>query len=392
MTRRRWAFDAGVAAMFGIAMGVATAVFPRDPGTLFDLPRPALYAVTVVSTLVLACRRRFPVGSTSVIAAVTVLAPYTYFVPATLYAAAAWSRRRATAVWGLWVAMNAAIVVGDAGWRDFRFNDRALGLFVTTVSVLAGLYVGTRRTMIVSATERAERAEREQELLAEQARAEERVRLAAEMHDVVTHRINLMVLQAGALGVHADEPGVRDAAEELRLAGTQALAELRDLVGVLRAGRTLGSTSEDEVPVGELDALVDEVRAVGVAVTLHVRGDPGALGPAVRRTLHRVVQESLTNARKHAARAPVTVEVHYGVDSVVATVSNTVPGGPVDDPVVADLAASGGGAGLDGLRHRTSMLGGTLRAGPAPDGGFTVHAELPAVVPTADHAPKAVPR
>ena len=282
-------------------------------------------------------------------------------------------------LWLLAPLVIAASFAGDRGWVDFRVNDHAFLLFVATLVTLAGLYVGTRREAIAGAVERAERAEREQELLAEQARADERTRLAGEMHDVVTHRVNLMVLQAGALGVRSDDPAVRDAAEDLRRAGVQALAELRDLVGVLRAGRTPGSVTAD-VPVDELDGLVQDSRQVGVDVVLEVTGDPAGPAPTVRRTLHRVVQESLTNARKHAPGAAVRVAVRHEDGRVAASITN----GPTGTPGGCDT--TGGRAGLDGLRRRVGLVGGTLAAGPTDDGGFRVDADLPDYVPTGESA------
>ncbi|MEJ2860879.1 sensor histidine kinase [Actinomycetospora flava] len=373
MDRRRWAFDLAVAALTGVFMTGIVLFFPRQIGTLLDLGTPALLAVVALSTAVLVFRRRAPVLVTAVVALLSVPFPGSWFGYVALYSAGAYGRR-----WTLWLLaplVVAASFVGDRGWVGFRFNDHAFLLFVASLVTLAGLYVGTRREAIAGAVERAERAEREQDLLAEQARADERVRLAGEMHDVVTHRINLMVLQAGALGVDSDDPAVRDAAEDLRRAGVQALAELRDLVGVLRAGRTAGSATAD-VPADELDGLVDESRQVGVDVALEVTGDPTGPAPTVRRTLHRVVQESLTNARKHAPGAAVRVAVRHEDGRVSATITN----GPADAPAARDT--TGGGVGLDGLRRRVGLVGGTLAAGPTDDGGFRVAADLPDYVPT----------
>jgi signal transduction histidine kinase len=226
------------------------------------------------------------------------------------------------------------------------------------------------------------RAERERLLLAEQARVDERIRLAGEMHDVVTHRINLMVLQAGALRIGTADPAVRAAAEELRVAGCQALAELRDLVGVLRDGDQPSPGAARDADAGpDLASLVDDSRAVGLPVELAEDGDADVVAPTVRRTLFRVVQESLTNVHKHAPGSNAQVRVHYGHDTVLATVSNTPPRRPPD----ADLTAAGGGSGLDGLRHRVEVVGGTLTAGSTGDGGFAVTATLPVYVPTAGH-------
>ncbi|MDG4757269.1 histidine kinase [Micromonospora sp. WMMD710] len=241
------------------------------------------------------------------------------------------------------------------------------------------MYVGARRRLVAELTGRAERAERERLLLAEQARADERTKLAGEMHDVVTRRINLMVLQAGALRVSTTDPAARLAAEELRVAGCQALAELRDLVGVLRTGDGLPVRPAEPSDGPDLASLVDDSRAVGLAVRLEEDGDPAIVAPTVRRTLFRIVQESLTNVHKHAPGADVTVAVRYDGNGVRASVANT----PGRYPPDVGLTAVGGGSGLAGLRHRVEVVGGTLSTGVTPDGGFTVSGTLPAYVPTA---------
>ena len=182
---------------------------------------------------------------------------------------------------------------------------------------LVAIYVVTRRRLVQALTERAERAEREQQLLAAQARAEERARLAGEMHDVVTHRVSLMVLQAGALRVTAPDEATRKAAEELRAAGCQALDELRDLVGILRTSARRGpDTAEAHPSTAELAALASESTAVGLPTELLEDGDPQLASPVVGRTVYRIVQEALTNAHKHAPGARVTVRVRYDADDV----------------------------------------------------------------------------
>jgi signal transduction histidine kinase len=227
---------------------------------------------------------------------------------------------------------------------------------------------------------RAERAERERLLLAEQARAEERARLAAEMHDAVTHRVSLMVLQAGALRVTAPDEATRQAAEELRAAGCQALDELRDLVGILRAA----PEGEEAPSTSDFTALVTESTKVGTPAELVEEGDPALASPVVGRTVYRVVREALTNVRKHAPGARVTVRVSYGEAQVRLTVRNTpAPARPGPAAPGSLLAATGSGLGLAGLRQRIELVHGTLRAGCTPDGGFCVEATLPAYVPTA---------
>uniref|UniRef100_A0AAU2VDV0 histidine kinase n=1 Tax=Streptomyces sp. NBC_00003 TaxID=2903608 RepID=A0AAU2VDV0_9ACTN len=251
-----------------------------------------------------------------------------------------------------------------------------IGLLRTAVGPLLALYFDARRRLVCALTERAERAERERYLLAERACAEERARLAGEMHDVVTHRVSLMVLQAGALRVTASDEATRRAAEELRAAGCQALEELRDLVGILR-------TAPEDDPTPSLDgfaALVAESTAAGVPAELAERGDRSLASPVVGRTAYRIVREALTNVHKHAPGARVTVDVEYDETRVRVAVRNTRPSGGPN----SELARTGSGLGIAGLRRRIELVHGSLRAGPQADGGFCVEAVLPAYVPTAE--------
>ncbi|WJV44896.1 sensor histidine kinase [Streptomyces flavofungini] len=280
---------------------------------------------------------------------------------------------------GAWVLTGVLTVVATRLW-ELSFAVAASGVLLTAVPALLGMYVAARRGLIVALTERAERAEREQFLLAERARAEERVRLAGEMHDVVTHRVSLMVLQAGALRVVSSDERVRAEAEGLRAAGCQALEELRDLVGVLRSPESavglVGGVGDDGgVGVGDwgLSVLVEESRAVGVEVVLSESGDRSVSSPVVARTAYRIVQEALTNVRKHAPGSGVRVEVRYEADRVRLRVRNSAPTAAVD----RELASSGSGSGLKGLRQRVELVGGTFESGPRPDGGFHIEAVLP---------------
>jgi signal transduction histidine kinase len=309
------------------------------------------------------------------------------------------------------VAVGVLSVIAARPWQP-SLRIIAVGVLVTATGPLLATYFENRRRLVAALTERAERAEREQSLLAEQARAEERARLAGEMHDVVTHRVSLMVLQAGALRMTAADEATRQAAEELRAAGCQALDELRDLVGILRTG-----DEEDPTPsTPGLAALVAESTGVGTPAELVEDGDPALASPVVGRTAYRIVREALTNVRKHAPGAPVTVKVSYAESGVRLSVRNTAPPGPSRarpgaEPAVpglpagglpasldgtrldgarldaaslgaASLAGTGSGLGIAGLRQRVELVRGTLRASGTPDGGFCVEATLPAYVPT----------
>ncbi|MDT7776122.1 MAG: hypothetical protein QOC67_5046 [Pseudonocardiales bacterium] len=293
-------------------------------------------------------------------------------VPFAAYSALAYGRDRRRA----WIMVGVISLIGARAWEPSVSLPVEMAMIVVLPALL-GVYVA-------NLTERAERAERDQHRLAEQARVEERVRLAAEMHDVVTHRVSLMVLQAGALGVTATDAATRAAAEDLRAAGCQALEELRDLVGVLRSAP--GEAAEDfalpraggQAAAPDFSELLAESESVGVAVELEQHGNPELASPVVGRTAYRVVQESLTNVRKHAPGATARVTMQFGPDRVRLTVRNTAPEHNGDEA----LTASGSGTGLLGLRQRVELVSGSLYAGPTEDGGFVVDVTLPAYVPT----------
>lgn len=283
-------------------------------------------------------------------------------------------RRRAPVAWA---SLGLVAVVAMRPW-DPSLPVVTSGLLHTAAPTLLGLYVAARRRLIRMLRERAERAEREQGLVAAQARADERARLAAEMHDVISHRVSLMVLQAGALGITAPDEATRRAAEELRAAGGQALEELRDVVGVLRRG-PVARAPAPRAPAGlpNIADLIAESDAGGVPVVLVSEGSSSLASPVVSRTAYRVVQEALTNVRKHAPGAAVHVRLCYAPDRVHVTVTNGSPTNRLD-PL---LATSGSGTGLLGLEQRVEVIGGTLEAASRPDGGFEVSAMLPACVP-----------
>lgn len=286
--------------------------------------------------------------------------------------------RRAVPVWAL---VGAATVLAARLWQP-SWSVTPVGLLHTAVPALLGLYLASRWQVLDALRERAEQAERERLLLAERARAEERARLAAELHDSVAHRVSLMVLQAGALRLTSADQPTRDAAEHLRATGCRALEELSELLGVLRHPTPNPASHPAVGPAGAatgaeavgLAGLVAESEAVGLPVTLVEEGDPSAAPRVVRRTAYRVVQEALTNVHKHAPGAAVEVAARYDADQARIRVHNGPGAPPADD---AGLPATGGGTGLLGLRRRVEAIGGSLRAEPAGDGGFHLDATMP---------------
>jgi len=390
----RTAADVGTAAFFVVLDTVVTLVggswWPAHPGPLAW----ALLAAQAAAVATLVFRRRAP------IAVVAVLTVFTLALSLLIWPAGALTPVSDQTVWAplgtvlaaygpffyqpsrrlAYLAVGLLAIAVARPWQP-SLAVISVGLLRTAGGPLLALYFDTRRRLIMALTERAERAEREQHLLAEQARADERARLAGEMHDVVTHRVSLMVLQAGALRVTAPDAATRQAAEDLRANGSLALDELRDLVGILR---TAPEDSESPADPG-LAALVAESTAVGTPARLAEDGDPGLASPVVRRTAYRVTREALTNVRKHAPGALVTVQVSYARAEVRLTIRNTPPperAGLDAGLAAATLAGTGSGLGLAGLRQRIELMQGTLRAGPAADGGFCVEAVLPAFVPT----------
>jgi signal transduction histidine kinase len=251
-----------------------------------------------------------------------------------------------------------------------------VALLVVGVPVLLGLWAGTRRALVANLRDQAERLEREQLLDAERAKAQERARIAREMHDVVAHRVGLMVLHAGALEVSLADPAAAQQAALVRQTGREALQELRDILGVLREGSD-GVLLDPQPTLADLDRLVQQSRDTGMEVSVAVDGTRRRLPATVERTAYRLVQEALTNVHKHAANATTEVGVRSGREELEVAVRNARPAnGPHPG-----LALASGGHGLVGLRERVLLLGGTFQAGPRLDGGFEVRASIPSEVP-----------
>jgi signal transduction histidine kinase len=274
---------------------------------------------------------------------------------------------RTTSWWKVSVAALAAVtVVAIPIWR-LAGPDGAvpLSLALCVAPALLGLYVGTRRELIARIRDRAERAEREQHQRVLRARSDERAQIARDMHDVVTHRVSLIVLHATALEA-AKGDDATTIGRQIGAIGREALSELRSLVEVLRA--------DGDVPLApqpglaDLDDLVAESRGLGVRVTLDMVDESGVRPPAlIEHAVYRVVQEALTNVHKHAGDAETHVRIRQTADALRLSVTNgrgRRGGGPPGLP--------GGGHGLLGIAERIRLVGGELSARPAADGGSGV--------------------
>ena len=223
------------------------------------------------------------------------------------------------------LALAAAVALQP--WQ-FTSGTEALNNVLVVIALLVlpavlGLWVRTRADLLTALRERAERAEAEQHLRAREAVLAERARITREMHDMVGHRVSLMVLQAGAIDMAADDPDrVRRLADQLQDAGRRSLEELRQLLGLLQEDPDEDAPLAPQPGLGDVEELVGDSRDAGLEVTLTRCGTPRELDPTVGRTAYRVVQEALTNAGKHAPGGPVTVTLDLRAAELAVTVTN----------------------------------------------------------------------
>ncbi|MFE2751299.1 sensor histidine kinase [Actinosynnema sp. NPDC059335] len=252
-------------------------------------------------------------------------------------------------------------------WKTHVHN-AIYGCIVAGMPIAIGLLAHAREELSARIGELAASRERERLLHAHAVRADERARLAREMHDVVSHQVSLIAMQAGALRVAAADPDARQVAGTIRMLSTRTLDELRQLVSVLR------TTSGDDSPQPRIEDLPQLVGSAGVPATLTVRGAVDDLPAPVSGAVYRTVQEALTNVRKHAWGAATSVLVVADADELLVEVRNEAPEGPV-----AGGTLPSGGHGLVGLRERAALLEGELEAGPTDSGGFVVKVRFPLV-------------
>ncbi|OIJ64105.1 sensor histidine kinase [Streptomyces mangrovisoli] len=257
---------------------------------------------------------------------------------------------------------------------DLPYLGAVLFTELFTLSAIGwGMFVRSKRQLMLSLRDRARRAETEALLRAERAQRLAREAIAREMHDVLAHRLTLLSVHAGALEFRPDAPReeIERAAGVIRESAHEALQDLREIIGVLRAGEG-DEAGRPQPTLGALDALVAESREAGMKVTLDSRvADAAAVPASVGRTAYRIAQEALTNARKHAPGTEVTVTVSGASGSGLdIAVRNPAPEGEVP-PV------PGSGQGLIGLTERAHLAGGRLDHGPTADGGYEVRGRLP---------------
>jgi signal transduction histidine kinase len=336
----------------------------------------AAFAGAGVGAVALWWRRAHPVAVTVLGLALCVTVHIEWTLAAGLTTLAI--RRRDRVTWSLSAAAVAALTVESlaGGTHGHPGLVGSLSLAVPWVALFActGAFLGQRRDAIAGLKERAERAEAEQEMRAEQSRLNERTRIAAEMHDVLAHRISLIALHAGGLEVteDPDAEAVRQTAGLIRETAHTALEDLRGILGVLKTpdGRRAELTPQPRF--ADVGGLIRASADAGIPITLSGGLDLDADVPEpLGRAAYRVVQESLTNVHKHAAGAETLIRVAVVPGrQLEICVENLAP--PVPAP-----SLPGSGSGLVGLRERVAVAGGTLDARPLRGGGFRVRARLP---------------
>jgi signal transduction histidine kinase len=369
MRRRSWLLDGALALVLAVLAVVQVTVTVPAYG---DVRGGVLTAAGLLAAAAVLVRRRFPSWLLVFALLAGVLSgDASPALPFAAYAVVRYgppTRLR-------WVALGLAAAVALAPWQFTGFNEALNNVLIVIVLLVLpavfGLWVRTRAELIAALRDRAERAEAEQQLRAREAVLAERSRITREMHDVVGHRVSLMVLQAGAIDMAADDPDrVRTLAGQLQDAGRRSLEELRQLLGLLQEDPDEDAPLAPQPGLDDVPELVGDSGRAGLEVTLTRSGTPRGLDPTVGRTAYRVVQEALTNAGKHAPGGAVSVTVDLRETELAVTVVNRRPTRP-------PTALPSGGIGLIGLRERVRTVGGTLRAEPRLDGGFCVEAVLP---------------
>jgi signal transduction histidine kinase len=379
--------DGGLAvalAFLGAASAAAMVFRPGSPavgfGRLAAIPLALLLAVPVVF------RRSHPVGAFAtaiVIGALQVLLDVRpnatdLVIVILLYTLAAYTPRRIS-ITGLAICLigSAAAV---ARWMPDQLSVLdavAVGsIMFAGPSLIAWVFGDSmryRRAYYTGLEDRAARLEAERDAQAQIAAATERARIARELHDVVAHNVSVMVVQAdgASYALGSDPDRARQALAAISATGRQALTEMRRMLGVLR--RDEDGTEPERAPlpgIGQLGELLEQARATGLAVSFTVEGVPQPLPDGAALAAYRIVQESLTNTRKHGGpRAAAQVTLRYLEDALLLRITDDGRGGAA--------ASDGAGHGLTGMRERVAIYGGWVQAGPRPAGGYQVTARLP---------------
>ncbi|RRR79627.1 sensor histidine kinase [Streptomyces sp. RP5T] len=392
--RGRWWREAAITATALALCLLGGAV--KDDGSTLSPPSATAYLIAVVSCAVLPVRHRAPLAAMAVTTASGVLAPFLGLLLSPLIAAPAvitaysyaltarTERRAAGAVALISVALLAACtpLFGALSWKDAS-RVGAVAAFPLVAGVL-GHSVHNRRAYLAAMEERALRAEQSRDSEARRRVAEERVRIARELHDLVAHQITLANAQA-TVAAHLFDTRpeqTRKSLHELVETTSDALDDLRATVGLLRQSGDAVAPAEPAPGLSRLPTLLESFRRAGLEVSVHQEGTARPLPPGVDLTAYRIVQEALTNVTKHAGTGTARVELAWNRDRVTITVADDGGGARTASAAAAGPRGSAtgdrpSGYGLIGMRERATAVGGQLSAGRRPEGGFLVSTQLP---------------
>ncbi len=370
------------ALMVGIvALGVAGMAAARTDADVQAAPlTPAMAVVAVLATVPLWWRRRWPLGMLAATLAAMVVASaiddrglYGLQIAALgvvlLFAIGAWTTHQWWAA-AVVAALLAAAIAGALHDGTGVAQSFAFAFALIALPVVLGFATRTRRQYVAEVEARLAAAERDRDERARVAVAEERQRLARELHDVVAHHVSLIGVQAGAArtALRRSPEQAAAALAEIESSSRSAVGELRQLLDVLAP---VDGVSPPQPGLHALPALVDRWRAAGVQVQAELTGDPHEVAPTVSLCCYRLVEEALTNAARHSRAGSVAVRVVIG-PAVDVEVTDPGPARPAVD-------GTGNRRGIIGMRERVALCGGTLDVGAMPEGGFRVHASVPAV-------------
>ncbi|MFE4334480.1 sensor histidine kinase [Streptomyces sp. NPDC056831] len=372
-----WATDIGVALLVQGAVSMPWVV-PRDPG--LEPATATAYLLTTLTVVPLVWRRRAPVRVLLAVFAAQALyglavdgpgqtLPYTGLVA--LYTVAALSPSPRRQVLG---ALTLAVVFPSTAFNTGEARELVFSLIVFAAAYTFGRFAHTRQAYTRAVEDRARQLELTHRIEAERAAARERARIAREMHDILSHAVSLMIVQAeaGPVAVRTAPERAEAAFEAISETGRDAMVQLRRMLGVLREREADPESPREPQPaLAALPGLVERVRGSGLEVSFEVMGPARPLALDTEVAVHRIVQEALTNVVRHAAARTVSVRLVHGPAELVVRI--------VDDGR-GPGTGTGAGLGLVGIAERAAAHGGTARTGPGPDGrGFRVEVTLPLV-------------
>ena len=362
------ALDVAVAAL--VALPVLGSSFTSAQAK--DEPAVGVLGLLVVAPLLF--RRRRPVGTLAavLIAGAAVPGSATFLVAALVALYTVACARRPAVIAAAALAVVASTSLHRAIWEHVEGGGELVSPVIACgVAASLGLYAASHRARLGLLTERAERLERERELLAERAVAEERVRIAQELHDVVAHNVSLIVVQAQALAATANDADVTAATDDIADLGRQAMGDMHRTLKLLRADES-DAQRAPQPTLANVDALLDQARRAGMRVDLVVSGSPHELPAVMDLSAYRIVQEALTNVVRHAGPVTAHILLDYRPDALVMTITNERQRDREASPVT-----NGSGNGLIGMRERVALFGGTLHVDTTDPRCFSVRAAFP---------------